>query len=647
MSNFIKRLKVVFILCNAFFIQTAFAYDEQDDAIRSFLLYNNCDFDTSQIVVLSDKVDVSFNSAFTLVQERKIYIKFLKSTKSGYFEAIYLKDLVKNVENGIPIFELINLDQDNYIVAKDITSKIKNQEFNIFNQGALLYINYKSTHPYNGRMPVFFIQSNLPAEQVQFKITYPELVEIDIKKPIKILADVDNTRNYSAEFKTDIGLTRMKHFDRVIQYSKVPVYHQEVYSDFYLDNFHAIRISISKLKRDVKQKNPEIIRNDNGQSLFMDLSSRADFMLKFNEKFELPKEYHNKILSLRDRETKLARIFDLVRRHFYARSYDTLFLTKSNQSFNSLWSQRVATPTEINFMLIKVLQIYGFDAVPLLVSSNNYSKPNINFPVISDFNRVICCVYEGDKTIPLDASLRYGEFPMIAPDVLQRWAFSITIDKPRWIFIDDTKTDYRNQVILLGDIRPQDNLHFLAYVNSFGYSKAERVGVYMRDSLKSVINRYFKTDDVSPYRFIIANEIVDSLPLAQEFEFLQKGELDNNLLNVPANIIGFPPKLFEIYPDRKTAVHFYMKQNYDYLLKFGMPNNYETFVMPSAISLSYFNGDLIFKREVHKLDKSFSIKYNLEINKETFNESETEELGKALQKIKNLMQQEVVLKKLY
>ncbi len=647
MSNLGKRFKIVFLFVFLLFGSKLYAVSESDQTVKSFLLYSSCSFSDSKVVFLSDKSTIALDQAFTLQQNRELYVKFFAQNDLDFVQTKIISDIQKDGVLADFKIELLTLDVNNNVSNKDISNKLKKGEHHTIPKDAVICISYNFNYAYNNRMPVWRVQQLFPCELNVFAMTYPELMDLSISLPKNLIPDINTNRKFKSNFTVDYSPQSVNFIERKIQFSQLPSFEIEPFSTHYLDVIPSICIKLISLKRSVKQKTPEIIRADNGQDVFMELSGRSDYMLKFKEKFELPKEYHNKILSINDPEIKAARIFDLVRRHFYAKMRDTLFMDKSIQSFQSLWSQRVATPTEINFMLIKILQIYGFDAVPMLVATNEIPQPDISYPTISSFNRTITCLYIGDKVVPLDGSLRYGDFPMVSKNVLQRWGFSMTMERERWVYLEDNKSRDYNNTLMIGSITDKEDLHFFVYVNSYEYAKSDRVKVLAEDSLKGFEKKYFTTPFAKPFRFIVANQNYDTLPLAQEFEIKIALDEEMSLYKFNLPYTGIPEALLSIRPMRTSPLYFVVKQKYDFLTKIGLPNNFDTYVLPSAISLVFFNGEVTFKREIHKLDNSVSIKYQFEINKLKFSEDEVPEFLKAMQKIKSLLNQEIVFKKRY
>lgn len=645
MSNFSKRLKINLFLFLLLIGSNVSALSESDQTVRRFLLYSNCSFSDNKVVFISDKTTFAMDEFFTLNQKRDLYIKFLESSDLSFVREQIIRDILLDGVKANFNLELLTLDLNNNISNKDISWKLKKGENQLIAKGSVLYISYNYSFPYTKQMPIWRVQQLFPCELNSFQISYPELVDLSITEPKSFIADINTTLNYRANFMVENIPQSINFTEQKIQFSQLPAFVLEPFSTHYLNVLPSIIVEITSLKRSLKQRKPEVLRSDNGQRLFMELSERFDYMHKLQEKFELPREYHNKILSLSNQEERAARIFDLVRRHFYARNSDTIFLRNPTQSFQALWSQRVATPTEINFMLIKILQNYGYDAVPMLVATNAIPQPNISYPEVSNFNRTIACLYLNEKVIPLDGSLRYGDFPMISKNVLQRWAFAMTIDHKRWVFLEDNKSRDFDNTLLIGSVNSKEQLHFFVYVNSYEYSKSDRVKVFAEDSLKGFMKRYFVTPKAKPYRYIVANQEYDTIPLAQEFEVDIAMEENNNLYKAVLPYSGIPEALLSIRPTRTSPLYFFVKQKYDFWAKIGLPDNFDTYVLPSAIILSYFNGDVTFKREVHKLDNSISIKYVFEINKLRFNDDEVPEFLKAIQKIKSLLNQEIVLKK--
>ena len=298
--------------------------------------------------------------------------------------------------------------------------------------------------------------------------------------------------------------------------------------------------------------------------------------------------------------------------------------------------------------MVKLLQNYGYEATPLILSTRSNGAIDTDEVALSDFNRTVAHVRLGYKNIVLDATGRYYDYPAIPSTILNTRGLLISMDKDRWVDVKDTAGLYRNAVTLLGHLSGDTSFMTNVYVNSSGYAKPEHVEILEIDSLKG-LRRYFERGNKKIHlkHFIAANEYIDSFPLAQEFDIKIPLSQTDNLTGFVTTWFAIPDTLFTIVENRTSDVNFGYRQQYDLISEYTFPDNYEIYLLPNNMQLSALNGSVHFEREYHPGSTNFSLKQSLIIDKSYFNKVEAIELAKFLKKVANLITQQVMLKKNY
>jgi hypothetical protein len=492
-------------------------------------------------------------------------------------------------------------------------------------------------------MPVVRVQHAVPMEKFSYHFSYPELVSLEFQMPDALTADVNSQLASKGNFRVN-GIEQSIAFtEKQITYTQLPSLRQQTFTPSLFDDAPKIVFHITGLKRFPTQDKAEKIQGDYGQSVVEQVLKRKDVMPRLLTRFDVPKAYDYRINAIPTQEEKLGRIFDLVRRNFRWNKVDSLFID-SKKTFESLWTERKCTGSEINLTLVKVLMNYGFEAYPMMVSTRSHGRVNQEFSEIEDFNRMIAVVYFHDKVIPLDATQTFGDYPMLSSDVLNTWGLSVAMSPERWLFLEDTTNQYHNATLLLGTLLNDAVFRTNVYVNSFSYSKALRVAALEKDSVKNFIKNTFR----SPYsvkHFIAVNEYVDSLPLAQEFDVEIPVTKDNDLREVNVNFLQFPDTLKMIEENRTTPLDFGYLQNYELKGEFSFPQEYQIYLLPAQTSLSILNGDVSYSRNYHGTSQSFSYVSNLVFKKSFFTAAESKEIAAFMKKIANYQVQNVIVRK--
>ncbi len=648
MSYNAKRFKVirflfVFILFSCF-SDLAAQDDVNEDLLRYYLQYNKCNFEKSDIVVLSDENSLRFNANFELELRRTVFLKFLTATtfNESIQEVLFYHD--KSLEQlDLTRAKIYYQDPQLLVVTKDVAQKFLSNTKPNFEKGQVLEISYSIKYFYTRKMPLIRVQHIFPTEKLGYNFFFPDLVKIEFQIPDKLTADVDKLISGKGVFKIN-GIDQTIPFnDKQLSFSQIQSISTESFVPYLYDFSQKIGFNILELKRFPGQSRGESIKGDFGQSVIEQVHKRNNIMPKLLTKYELPKAYDYRLRSIQNQEEKLGRIFDLVRRNFRWNGVDSLFVD-GRKTIESIWNERKCTGSEINITLIKLLMNYGFEAYPMLVSTRKHGSINQEYAELKDFNRVIAVVYIKDRVIPLDATQTFGDFPILSLDVLNTWGLSMAMSPDRWFLLDDTANRYYNNTLLLGTYLNDGVFRTNAYVNSFSHSKAIRVASLERDSIKHYIKRNF-TSPYSVKHFIVANEYVDSLPLAQEFDIDIPVSKANDLREVNVNFAYIPDTLKSILESRTIPLDFGYMQRYELKGEFSFPSEYQIYLLPGQTNLAILNGDVTYTRNYHGTSQSFSYVSSLVFKKSSYSMVETKEIAAFIKKIANYQLQNVIIRK--
>jgi hypothetical protein len=648
MSYYAKRFEIKRFLFFVFLFSCSYNLVAQSEAdenvLKAYLQYSKCNFDKGDIVVLSDENTLRFSNNFELELQRTVYLKFLKPAvlNESLSEVLFYHDkTLKSIEltKALVYYQ----DPQLLISFKDISQKLATNVKVSFDKGQVLQVSYTAKCFYTRKMPAVRVQHTVPTEKFSYHFSYPELVTLDFQMPDALTPDVNSQLAGKGSFRVNGVDQNIAFTEKQITYIQVPSLRQQTFTPSLFNYAPQIAFHITGLKRFPAQEKAEKIQGDFGQSVVEQVLKRKDVMPRLLTRFDVPKAYDYRINAIPTQEEKLGRIFDLVRRNFRWNKVDSLFID-NKKTFESLWTERKCTGSEINLTLVKVLMNYGFEAYPMLVSTRSHGRVEQEFAEIEDFNRMIAVVYFHDKVIPLDATQTFGDYPILSTDVLNTWGLSVAMSPERWVYLEDTTNQYHNSTLLLGTLLNDGVYRTNAYVNSFSYAKALRVASLEKDSVKNFIKTTFR----SPYpvkHFIVVNEYVDSLPLAQEFDIEIPVIKDNDLREVNVNFGQFPDTLKMIEENRTTPLDFGFLQNYELKGEFSFPQEYQIYLLPSQTSLSILNGDVSYSRTYHGTSQAFSYVSTLVFRKSFFNVAESREIGTFMKKIANYQLQNVIVRK--
>lgn len=620
----------------------------QDDLNKKAgLLLERCEFEPgAQIMVLKDEVLMSVNNDYSLCLERHVTFKFFREKKidrqladalfypSSFFDKYY-KLSVHTIE-----LDPTSKAPMSHDISSRITSIHLDQLAIKIPGGALLEVSYSINFRYGEKLPDWRFQSTYPTEFSSVRIQTPEIFKLQETIEGGYKPEVNNTNELFKPLRLNNQTQDLKISERYYQFNQLPSATSEPFSDHSSGQLSRMHLHIRSITKDgVIQSDLSSIRE---QRIIETLSSRSDFLLRLEQPLDIKSDYDHRIKAITDPKEKLMRIYDLVRRHITWDKLDSI----SAHPLSKVWNDKKGNSTEINLTLIKLLSVYGFDAVPLIVSTRSNGSIDTSDLSLTDFNRTVAYVELGAGHVVLDATGRYYDYPTMSPSILNTRGLLISMERDRWVDIHDTANLYRNTVTLLGHLSGDSSFLTNVYVNSYGYAKPEHVEILENDSLKG-LRKYFEKGNTKLRlkHFIAANEYVDTLPLAQEFDIRVPVSKTDNLRGVVTTWFSIPDTLFTITDERKCDINFGYRQRYELVSEFTFPEKYEIYLMPNNVQITAVNGNVRFEREYHPGTSNFSLRQTLVIDKSYFTKAEAVELAKFLRKISNLNNQQVTLKK--
>lgn len=618
----------------------------QDNAFgRAGLMLDSCPFyPSAAAMVLLDEGTIKMNGSSGFVAGRHLCIRFFKDTKPDSV----LADLIFYPSAQFSNYRqfsarLLTLDPGNKtVLAKDLSPRFGSTNIRRLNlplkAASLLDITYTLELPFEGKLPDWRFQSLLPVEKATLQLALPDNVTLGrVLRGSFAPENIDSSAHaLQAAFSEGRQLRQFEY-----RFAQLPPALPEPFAPAIKDCLERLQLHlVSVVKGTDTLKDFAALQ---ARLVFEAYSSRPDFMLRLAAPFNVPADYDRRIRSITDPLEKAARIYDLVRRHCLWSGQDTI---AAPHTLTAVWKQKSGNSTEMNLLLVRLLQEYGFDASPLLVSTRSNGRIDTNAIAPGDFNRCLAHLWLDRRSVTLDATCRECAFPGLGPEVLNGWGLLISMDPERWLWVEDTAAVYKQSVILLGYLLGDSAFQTNAYVNSAGAAKNEQAALLGRDSLNGLKRSFAQR--CRPWKlrhFVVANEYVDSLPLAQEFDLHLPLRFKDNLASLCPTLFALPDTLLELPEQRRADLCFAYRQQYDLISDFSFPGNYDIYLLPADMNLSALNGNAVFQRSFHAGGTNFSLRQSLVIDACAFSAAEAEELSRFLKKVAALNAQQVVLRR--
>jgi len=316
-------------------------------------------------------------------------------------------------------------------------------------------------------------------------------------------------------------------------------------------------------------------------------------------------------------EEKIRKIYCLVRDKFSCTDYNAIVTVSS---LKDVFEKKAGSVAEINLLLTGMLRHENITADPVILSTRSHGFADQTYPLINQFNYVICVAYAGKKMFKLDASRPYSGFGHLVSDCYNGEARIINAEKPIVITISpDSIVESRlTSVFIVNDEKGNPSGSYKTILGNDGSYR-------LREELsKTSEKNYFKeiqTDygnDLS-----IENTGIDSLgqydfPVAVHYDFEMK-----NFLN--GNVIYFNPMVAQedkINPFKSIERHYPVEMPYKleetYVLNMDIPKGYEVDELPKSARVAYNINEGIFEYLIQKNPDNIQMRVHLKLNQSYF-----------------------------
>lgn len=311
---------------------------------------------------------------------------------------------------------------------------------------------------------------------------------------------------------------------------------------------------------------------------------------------------------------------------------------------DQIYEKKIGNATEINLILVGVLQELGFDANPVILSTRANGKVLPDIALIDRFNYSIAHVPVNGKDFLLDATDKFVKMNMLPKRCLNERGWLIS-KNPKWVSLAPTE---RNQVTtqLTFLINDEQQLKGQFTESYYGYADAEK---------KAEIN------NVGQDKYIEKLKSQYNLFTDPEFSLKESESKETRIdcqtivtdaYTIAGNRIFIQPLLWKtqkqnpfIQAERKYPVDFGYSIQETVSGKYTIPKNYTIESMPSYINLYLPNNKGKYLFMIKSENGVIEVMSQLLLNKSVFTTDEYTELREVFNKMIAKQNEQIVLKK--
>jgi hypothetical protein len=601
----------------------------------------------ANVLIISDVGNTQFdgnNSGFfSLVFTRFLRIKILnkeglkvgtrviqlRNNDTKFEKVTLLKSSTFNLENGV-ITE-IKLDEKSVYVEK------YNKDFDLYKfsipalkEGSIFDLEYTVKSPFEYYLQPWKFQSEYPCLWSEYHVTIPPCFHYEMRLRGANNFDVDTSKLVPQNFviHEDQGSAASKSYsvtgnsiDRRWIKKNIPPLHEQPYTTS-LENYNLM----VTFQLDYFQWNDENDRQD-----FMPTWVSNAQTLANEERFGLALSHENGWMSEEMKTIvdgsnsdleKAQRIFRFMRDNFRAinkEGYSRYGLYTQN-SLKEVFRSRQGNVAEINLLMIAMLRKAGIGADPVILSTRDNGIASSSYPMIEEYNYVICVAHIASNDIFLDASQAYNGFGKLREECYNGWAHVVNPEKPVSVnFTADSVWETKStNVIIINDEKGKSSG---ALTSTIGKTDSYDVREEVKNSSLKTYEKKIQTYTGS--EMTVENFGIDSL---NNYELPVTVHYDFDLKDFSAaNILYFNPMLVDRYGnnpfksmERLYPVEMPYKIDEIYTLTMDIPSGYQVDELPKSARVAYNENEGSFEYLIQKGEDNIQMRVHLKLNKAFF-----------------------------
>ena len=549
----------------------------------------------------------------------------LYHTGDGQVEKIMsIKGSTYNLENGS--IQETKLDEKSIFTQKyNNNNDIKKLSMPALREGSVFDLEYSVRSPFTYRMDPWSFQGNYPRLWSEFIVTIPSPLHYVVRIQGDAHFKIDTAKlipeNYSVRISNGTSADENYSINGNSTYRRwvktnVPSLHEEPFTST-IDNFYS-KISFQLDYIQWNKDTEKHYQKSTWNLLSKDLMSDEDFGASVNSDPGWLTDEVNKITAgLRSDSEKVVKLYTYVRDNF--KSDDKQGLYKSG-SLKDIYKKRSGRVADINLLLTAMILKANIKAQPMILSTRSNGLADPGYPLIAEYNYVICAAFPVGQFFTLDASQPYLKFGEIPLECYNGYGHIVDPLMPVPIFFtaDSVVEASLTRVIIITDDKGKLSG---SLINSPGRSETYDIRETTNGSSLKAYEK--KVKDLNGSDFTLENFGIDSL---SKYDFPITIHYDFDLKNSGSpDIIYFDPMLSERNKTNpfKSAERLYPVEipyciESTYLLNMDIPTGYQVDEIPKSARVAYNENEGMFEYLIQHDAEKIQMRVRLSLKKAFF-----------------------------
>ncbi len=554
-----------------------------------------------------------------------VEIPLYVSTNSEAEETLEsLKATTYNLENGIVVETKLGKDAI-FKEKQDKNHFIKKFTMPALKEGSIIEYSYTVKSDFLFNLQPWSFQGAYPCVWSEYELNLPDFFEYVYLSQGYLGFDIKTSKNnfeyYKVNSKSSISSPETFTIPSNNKISRwviknVPALKEEPFTTSLSNHISKIEFQMSG------QQFPNSIRTDimgTWQKLSEGLLKDSDFGQKLDNGNAWLNDSMKVIQTGTGNSLEVAKkIYDFVKNSIKCKGIRNIYLSAP---IKEIFKNKSGYTADVNLLLVAMLRHQNLQADPVILSTRINGFANMMYPLINQYNYVICKLDINGISYYLDASKPWLGFNKLPQNCLngQGRIIDKTI-KPVFFTADSTEEKKTTAVFLYNDDKISGKWggsmsSVLGYYESCNARKniLENGKEDFEKKLKETYTGDYAIEDIK-----FENEKENELPIKISFNINVSTSQNSKIIYInPMIKDGYNDNLFTA-AERKYPIEMPFKQDDTYLLHLEIPVGYMVDELPKSAKVSLNNDEGFFEYLIEKTDNEITLRSRIKLNKANF-----------------------------
>lgn len=333
-------------------------------------------------------------------------------------------------------------------------------------------------------------------------------------------------------------------------------------------------------------------------------------------------------------------LYEAVKKRIPDKTEQTLY----PNDLQDAWDNRTGNTAEINLILLNLLQKVDVICSPILVSTRENGRINVDFPSAGQLNGVDVIAQDSTTFYVMDASLKYQSYLNPPFNVLNRVGYLLDPGNMQWVNITDTRSLLRQNLNIIAFIKEDGTIEGSATALSYDYAKS-----YALDSTSDDDDKE-KFEEKKPVGLKIIstsfeNAENDYEPLTQKIDFKYEPQNTGDFYFINPQILTSKKETPFVKQNRNSDIDFGCSSQETLMLDLDIPSDFEIEHLPKNLIVRAPDSSFFFKRSFSSTADHIFFSQTFEIKEPIFDKSQYKGVQEFFERAYQLMSEEIVLKR--